>query len=905
MIGGVMVVRVLIRNHTVYTVLFFSIFALGLLYRTAYAIKTDTWDKLDPVTVIDSNEILTREDFVSLRSSYMGVHGRQTCTHKSITVSSTYSFEDCWYNSLFGDISNYGNVIRPVNKQQAGLFGEDAQKRFIATPNPQVFLEIIPQEVGSFTINIRNLSDTQLQELLARPDGTVFYDFSYQPSANILDATGNPILIDDNTSAVNVWYSQNGEYVLIVQQGTGTVTRINLETYQMLTTKYTLSADGSDTFATFDITNDGSQIIANVFGHAPRLISLSSCDSGKVLYISEPVVCAQRLLSEAIKNFDPETDGIGEFAFFKDDTTIAFYTRTIQGDYEKLYIYAPGTWSAGSKYVALGDSFASGEGANSYYSGTNIEGINMCHLSKISYPYLIDRRLALNDVHSVACSGARIKHVVGVLDSIDGTRDTRNTNQYTVNTFDAILGSWTPGRKMQIDYLPELNKPDIVTISIGGNDMGFGDIITSCVDFRKKTCYQSDKDKAALLNTMNSQYDRLVDVYTQIKKTAALGARVYVIAYPQIVKADGDCGINVRLNKQETEFAVQITNYIDLIVQRAAQRAGVTYVDTRSAFDGHRLCEKGSSAVNGATVTKSKKRRFISSNSYHPTPLGHELLANTIRHSTDDLNNINPRPDLMAVAPDVADAVVLGIFKNSYDAANAGMLYFDSELNNSVISRASSVTGSYHEASNLSKNSGFTITLHSDPVDLGIASTDSQGILHYSFVIPETVPTGFHTIIFSGNDNEGNDLQIQSTIYVAATDDDWDGDGILNDQQICPYAVPDYKTGFLVRDWCAENIGVIIDNTEAVNESIKINKTNNLLSKTSEYKNITQTITDSAVKNMKHSQAGLTSGINNQHKLPFKTNKKWVWLFVSATLIIFLVSIAVHLVHCKKIYYEK
>ena len=99
---------------------------------------------------------------------------------------------------------------------------------------------------------------------------------------------------------------------------------------------------------------------------------------------------------------------------------------------------APPASGAAPSYVALGDSYSSGTGTRSYIAdGTS------CQRSTYAYPSLIAaaRGYALN---FRACSGARIA-------------DVTNTQ----------LGALSAGTAY-------------VTISVGGNDAGFADVITEC-----------------------------------------------------------------------------------------------------------------------------------------------------------------------------------------------------------------------------------------------------------------------------------------------------------------------------------------------------------------------------------------------------------------------------------------
>ncbi len=111
-----------------------------------------------------------------------------------------------------------------------------------------------------------------------------------------------------------------------------------------------------------------------------------------------------------------------------------------------------------TQYVALGDSFQSGEGAGAYLPLTDVNG-NKCHRSAYAYPRrLVDAGVVTLNLDFGACSGAVINDLAV----------SYNPNQppYT----DGIA---------QLDRLSSSTK--LVTLGIGGNDMKFAEVLESCV----------------------------------------------------------------------------------------------------------------------------------------------------------------------------------------------------------------------------------------------------------------------------------------------------------------------------------------------------------------------------------------------------------------------------------------
>lgn len=171
-------------------------------------------------------------------------------------------------------------------------------------------------------------------------------------------------------------------------------------------------------------------------------------------------------------------------------------------------------------YVALGDSFSSGEGVEPYLSGTDIDTVNECHRSLVSYPMRLDTnsslRLSLGALR--ACSGSTSTH------ALDGwPANDKNDNE---------------GK--QVDRLN--NSSDVVTLTMGGNDVRFVDFVTACLyaDCGDPTINNSFYDDVA--NSLAGSNPSLGDpngsglrgLYHTIA-TKAPNARVYVAGYPQLM----------------------------------------------------------------------------------------------------------------------------------------------------------------------------------------------------------------------------------------------------------------------------------------------------------------------------------------------------------------------------------
>src|SRR5690606_8372141 len=177
---------------------------------------------------------------------------------------------------------------------------------------------------------------------------------------------------------------------------------------------------GWDPMMAVSITDDGRYAIAagtaNQGNQWARIYDLTTCNDQEYGYLnSEHADCDYRDITDYLRH---NISDFGRFTMFEfgDDYSLFFYN--LPSDKSKparrYMLSAPNAPAKVTTYIALGDSFASGEGIGSYFKGTD-EGptINNCHLSRVSYPYLIGQRLKLDEYHSVACSGARSNNVIG------------------------------------------------------------------------------------------------------------------------------------------------------------------------------------------------------------------------------------------------------------------------------------------------------------------------------------------------------------------------------------------------------------------------------------------------------------------------------------------------------------
>lgn len=223
--------------------------------------------------------------------------------------------------------------------------------------------------------------------------------------------------------------------------------------------------------------------------------------------------------------------------------------------------------TADLNYVALGDSYSSGVGAGDYIAGSGT-----CMRSNNAYGPAFATAHDASSFHFDACSGA--------------TTDTVTSDQLDHLTADT----------------------DLVSISVGGNDIGFADIMSSCVTHGDDACL--DKVDDAKTSARQDLPAKLDDAYDAIHSKAP-NAQVVVVGYPQLFTSDASCVTGI--SKTESNALNEAADVLNGIVSERAAEHGFTYADVTDTFSGHQLCSS-SSWLHGIAATVVA--------SFHPTADG-------------------------------------------------------------------------------------------------------------------------------------------------------------------------------------------------------------------------------------------------------------------------------------------
>jgi len=225
----------------------------------------------------------------------------------------------------------------------------------------------------------------------------------------------------------------------------------------------------------------------------------------------------------------------------------------------------PARAASSVRYVALGDSYSSGVGAGDE-SGS-------CDQSPNAYGPLWASANSPASFTFAACSGATTSSVIS-------------------SQLSSLSASTT-----------------LVSITIGGNDVGFSSIMETCVLESTSSCESAvDQAEEYANDTLPGDLNTLLaDI-----KADAPNAKVVVLDYPDFY--DLSVPVCIGLSSADHQALDNGINDLDGVLQTATDNAGFYFADVRAQFSGHELCDDAG-WLNSINI-------FDIHTSYHPTATG-------------------------------------------------------------------------------------------------------------------------------------------------------------------------------------------------------------------------------------------------------------------------------------------
>lgn len=613
------------------------------------------------------------------------------------------------------------------------------------------------------------------------------------PDITLKDPSGKPLVINPQTMA----FSDGGSWLVAETLG-GSFVRINLATLAMTAFAPAYGSQGSPGLlkSRVAVSEDGHfAAIANDDATAFKVYDLATCNG--VVNNLQPQDCQSYDYRSFAGQRIAGLQSIRHMRFVN-DSLLSFEAVAANPANSGIYELAPAdSITSLTDYIGLGDSYTSGEGAFDYLADTD-SGDNMCHLSRNSYPLLLTHDLfSSSGGHSVACSGAVINDIGSTSDNYRGqVRGVGNLQQLQQShplLLETVETNFVPGYVAQQRFVKRW-QPRFATVLVGGNDIGFGDLLQNCVEphvsrhISDNTCYNTYEDRLELMRLMDRTVPRWTALFVRLKHEAP-DMQLYAIGYPQIAVDTGNCALNVQLNKSELGFAASIIDYLDQDIQKAAAAANIPYVDISQALAGHRLCETASYnvAVNGLTAGTDAGllgAKVFGKESYHPNALGQSLIEQAILKQTHNLAEVTAVGNVSGNnSPALLNAPKSGRTVNS--------LVPDNGLTTGVGKRGLSTPVQASGTNDgLQPNTVYTVRLDGPAGSvLGALISDATGDINGSVTIPVSTIPGGHIIDVTGGNQSGEPVDVTQPIYVPYSDADSDGDGIDDITDSCPGAI--------------------------------------------------------------------------------------------------------------------
>lgn len=225
--------------------------------------------------------------------------------------------------------------------------------------------------------------------------------------------------------------------------------------------------------------------------------------------------------------------------------------------------YLPGHYA---NYVALGDSFAAGP----FIPIQRTDPLG-CARSTHNYPALIAEALQVRTFTDASCSGATTANMTAPQSVPLGS----NPAQFAALSPDT----------------------DLVTVSIGGNDMGYTDMMLTCGQLsagdplgapctRQATATGTDRYAERILTTA----PRIAAVLQGIAQRAP-NATVVFVGYPHILPPTEGCWPLVPISRGDVPYLDGLQQQFTAVLQEQAASNGALFVNSYAASLGHDACQ--------------------------------------------------------------------------------------------------------------------------------------------------------------------------------------------------------------------------------------------------------------------------------------------------------------------------
>lgn len=622
------------------------------------------------------------------------------------------------------------------------------------------------------------------------------YDVNMQDSVKFVDAKNKTF------SVRSIAVSKNKKFAAAQSLGRGIV-RVNLETREV-------KRISDDTAGQLDtalaISDNGQRVVVTGTKDAPHRMytGLDTCGSDEV---NTTFQGRQRCYAASFAtNIEPELANASVYEVaFSSNGDFAAYTWNDNTRQARKLQFAPDPDSYRLEYLALGDSYSSGEGdiersssgASYYLAGTSDRG--GCHISSRSYPFRLKTKWDITGdyMQSVACSGAKLLpdmdiDIYETAGYFGQHGQLRGKDTLEERRAGALKYFW-PAIVEQIQFVKKY-QPKLVTFTAGGNDVGFAEILTYCASTQHFFAFTCDQAKEGtmphrvLYDAINARYYYTTQFIENLKN-ASPQSKIAVIGYPSFIAVGAACGLNDgSLNTRERAAINDAVIALNEVLKKAAQDMSVSYVDVEDVLHGGRMCEGGEYVTSVTDAGLLRTARGESSESFHPNASGHAKIASRI-----DKSGIYAKESVSTGSSFIFDP-------------HAALAFLYKIVSGDKVLYVTDTVRSVFESSTFKPGTTVGYFGYSDEVHLGEFAVKSDGSVEADLDIGK-LPPGRHLLVASGQSYTDKPVRYYQFIEVHASKDDADGDGIKNSDDRCNFIAAwyDERTG---EDICAAPINL-------------------------------------------------------------------------------------------------
>ena len=278
-------------------------------------------------------------------------------------------------------------------------------------------------------------------------------------------------------------------------------------------------------------------------------------------------------------------------------------------------------WHDRVAYAALGDSYSAGETGDDDGYVPGYDDQPKCHRHEAAYPSLLRVVGATGAAESeavsfdfLACTGGRTYNVVRDLDDLAGAGEISDGERQPKESRGPAPSIGTTRQNLSLAEIQALRDVDLVTMTIGGNDAKWADVLAECFfeasEQSANDCFDGINKFPGTQTPLNEWVDhRLGVVVARVEATVrdirltAPNATVVMVGYPQLTPGldeEQRCGkfdppfagrkkITPTEQNKFRAYAVQLEAQLEAV----AIQLGVHYVPVAEAFAGHEVCGNG------------------------------------------------------------------------------------------------------------------------------------------------------------------------------------------------------------------------------------------------------------------------------------------------------------------------